>query len=118
MALVTQTVKTDDFNGGPAHHTRTFTWEGKTYQTDLDNLNAGNFDRAMQRVKETMERYVSVATEVVSEPKTRKSSGSKSSTPSQASVIRSWAREQGMTVGTRGRLHPDLVAAYQAAHQA
>lgn len=32
-------------------------------------------------------------------------------------VIRLWAALQGMTVGKRGRLHPDVIAAYRAAHQ-
>ena len=115
MALIEQTIKTDDFNGNPAHHTRTFTWEGKTYQIDLDNLNAGNFDRAMERISETFAKYVAVATEVTPEkPKTRKSS--RSGTPSQASVIRAWARQAGLSVGERGRLHPDVVSAYEAAH--
>ncbi len=32
-------------------------------------------------------------------------------------VIRSWAREQGIAVGSRGRLHPDLIARFQAEFQ-
>lgn len=33
-----------------------------------------------------------------------------------APKIRQWAREQGMQVGDRGRLSPELVAAYDDAH--
>lgn len=29
--------------------------------------------------------------------------------------VRTWARENGFTVGSRGRLHPSVVAAYLAA---
>lgn len=32
------------------------------------------------------------------------------------SEVRTWAREQGLPVGDRGRLSPDLVAAYSSAH--
>lgn len=31
-----------------------------------------------------------------------------------AKVVRAWAREQGIAVGTRGRLHPDVYAQYVA----
>ena len=33
-----------------------------------------------------------------------------------ASEIRAWARSQGLTVGARGRLHPDVLGAWDAAH--
>lgn len=33
-----------------------------------------------------------------------------------AGVMRAWARSQGITVGERGRIHPDVKAAYAAAH--
>lgn len=31
-------------------------------------------------------------------------------------AVRQWAREQGFAVGDRGRLSPDLVRSYEAAH--
>lgn len=34
----------------------------------------------------------------------------------ETSAVRAWAREQGLPVGDRGRVSPDLVAAYVAAH--
>jgi hypothetical protein len=38
-------------------------------------------------------------------------------TPSAApSVIRAWARQQGIAVGGRGRLAPAILAAYETAH--
>lgn len=33
-----------------------------------------------------------------------------------AAEVRKWARELGLHVGTRGRLHPNLVKAYQEAN--
>lgn len=32
------------------------------------------------------------------------------------SSVRMWARDNGYNVGTRGRLHPDVIKAYNAAH--
>lgn len=34
----------------------------------------------------------------------------------EAATMREWARKQGIQVGARGRIHPDLKAAYAAAH--
>jgi hypothetical protein len=34
---------------------------------------------------------------------------------SEAGVIRAWARDAGVPVGKRGRIHPDVKAAYAAA---
>lgn len=34
-----------------------------------------------------------------------------------AAAVRAWARENGLAVGERGRLSPDLVDAYEAAHR-
>ncbi len=33
-------------------------------------------------------------------------------TPADTSVIRQWARESGLPVGIRGRLKPEIIAAY------
>lgn len=42
----------------------------------------------------------------------RSSTSSNAETP----AIRAWARTQGISVGSRGRLHPDVIAQYRAAH--
>ena len=35
---------------------------------------------------------------------------------SSSKEIRAWARAQGLAVGERGRLHPNVIAAYNTAH--
>ncbi len=37
-------------------------------------------------------------------------------TTSSTAVIRNWAKSAGLAVGDRGRLSPDIVAAYNDAH--
>ncbi|MCU1587913.1 MAG: Lsr2 [Frankiales bacterium] len=37
-------------------------------------------------------------------------------TPPNSSDVRQWARQKGLEVGERGRLSPDVLAAYSAAH--
>lgn len=34
-----------------------------------------------------------------------------------AKIVREWGRENGHTVGSRGRIHPDVVSAYMEAHK-
>ncbi|MCW2544409.1 MAG: Lsr2 [Frankiales bacterium] len=37
-------------------------------------------------------------------------------TPPKSSDVRQWARQKGLEVGERGRLSPEVLAAYSAAH--
>jgi len=114
MATVTKTILIDDVDGKPAHQSRTFVHEGKTYHIDLSALRAANFDRAVERFNRMMGEFAAVATEVTPEP-TAKPKGKSRPTNSQAALIRQWARDNGYAVGERGRLRPEVTAAYQAA---
>lgn len=38
--------------------------------------------------------------------------------PTQASIVRAWAVKKGMEVGARGRIKPEVLAAFAAAHKA
>jgi hypothetical protein len=116
MASVPTLIRTDDLNGKAAHHTRVFEYDGKTYQIDLDNLNAGNFDRAMERVEKIMSRYVEVATEVTPKGKASKGKASKAAGNSEAGKVRAWAQAQGLAVGARGRIPAEVTEAYRAAN--
>lgn len=50
-----------------------------------------------------------------SQPREKKEAGPKLNADGlDTKAIREWARAQGMTVGTRGRLHPDVLAKYRA----
>lgn len=37
--------------------------------------------------------------------------------PTPAAVVRRWAKENGFPVGDRGRLSPEVLAAFAAAHE-
>ena len=56
-----------------------------------------------------------VATEVASTASTSTDSTSTSSKV-DARVIRAWAKSQGIEVGARGRIKPDVIARYNEAH--
>lgn len=59
---------------------------------------------------------VEVATEVAGTTSTSTDSTSTSSKV-DARVIRAWAKSQGIEVGARGRIKPDVIARYNEAHQ-
>lgn len=51
-------------------------------------------------------------------PTTNRTKTSTPKTLTEAGVIRQWARQNSVEVGKRGRIHPDVKAAYQAAQGA
>lgn len=107
MATVEVTELTDDLNGDVAHQTLTFSYGGDTYALDLSNLNYGNVSRQIASMEQKYARLVKAARRVT--PK-------RTSTGGEAAQIREWARANGFEVGARGRLHSDILAAYEAAN--
>lgn len=96
-----------------------FSFNGKTYEIDLDDKNAKKFH-------ETMKFYTDHATEVGDEVpaatllRRRSSGGAKSSNktdPELLNAIREWARANGHTVADRGRIKGEIVEAYHAANK-
>lgn len=109
MAAITQTLITDDINGKEGATNVQFALDGKTYEIDLDNLNAANLRRSLAK-------YIEAGREVKA---TGKRQARKTTAPNtDAARIRAWAVEAGIPVGTRGRIHPDVVAQFEAAHTA
>lgn len=96
-------------NTAPATATFTFKFQGKTYTLTGTPLEVANAKRTVKAAEEKM-----TALAAKSVRRTRAPKGSKA--PSEASIIRAWAREQGMAVGKRGRVHPDVINAYREAH--
>lgn len=106
--MATQIINTltDDINGKDGATTVTFGYQGVNYEIDLDTLNAGN-------LKRSLEKYIAAA-RVVEAKKSRKVTAKKAGT--EAAKIRAWAVENGVEVGARGRLAPEVMDAYRAAH--
>lgn len=86
-----------------------FSLDGKGYEIDLTEENA-------RRLRETFEKYVSVARRVGSQtassrPRRRASGGGR-----DLQAVRAWARENGYTVSDRGRVPEAVLTAYDAAN--
>ena len=91
----------DDINGQPDAQEVRFTWQGTAYVLDLAE-----------------ENYTALATVIeqfIPHAKVRsRSNAARKSRPTNASIIRDWARENGMEVPNRGRLPKEVVDAYKA----
>lgn len=103
MARKVNIVLVDDIDGSEASETVSFALDGREYEIDLNEKNAG-------KLREALALYVGHA---------RKGGGSRrrnrTGGPSPAD-IRIWARENGYDVPDRGRVSSEVREAYLAAH--
>jgi len=108
MARHVQIQMVDDIDGREAAETVPFALDGNSYEIDLSAENAKKF-------RETLEPYIAPARRVKSStrrPGTTRSTGK----PGQTAQIREWAQSNGFKVNSRGRIHADVVEAYEKAH--
>lgn len=98
----------DDLDGGPADETVRFSLDGKHYEIDLSEKNAGV-------LREMFGEYISAARKA-GKNTVSKQSNIKSATP--ASKIREWASDNGYETKDRGRIPAEIQKAYQDAQLA
>jgi len=111
--LVAQKIVThlvDDIDGGEATRTVTFTFDGKSYEIDLNDKNADTLAAAL-------EPYIAAGRRTGGSSarpgRVRRTSGSEG--PS-ADDVRAWAKANGHHVSDRGRIAQNVRDAYDAAH--
>ncbi|MGO4455487.1 histone-like nucleoid-structuring protein Lsr2 [Arthrobacter sp. RAF14] len=108
MAQRLQLQLIDDIDGTEASETVPFALDGISYEIDLSEKNAKKF-------REAFELYVGPARRV--RASTRRSvTGRPTSRNGQTAQIREWAQNNGYKVSSRGRIHADIVEAYEKAH--
>jgi hypothetical protein len=108
MAQKVHIVLEDDLDGSPATETVSFGLDGKTYEIDLNDKNAG-------KLRDALAQYVGAGRSVGGARRGRKPSTSTNLGPS-AREIRDWARSNGHDVPDRGRIPADVRAAFEAAN--
>jgi hypothetical protein len=110
VAQKVQVILVDDLDGGAAQETVTFGLDGVSYEIDLSDAHAAE-------LREAFAAWVGharkVSTRLGARPVRRASRGSG---PSEATLVREWARENGHKVSDRGRIPADLKAQYDAVH--
>ncbi|MEU6765912.1 Lsr2 family protein [Streptomyces sp. NPDC046853] len=111
MAQKTIVTYVDDLDGGEADATVTFGLDGKTYEIDLNEKNAG-------KLRKALEKYVTAGRKTGG----RTSAGTRGrvttakSSNQDTAAIRSWAKEQGYDVNDRGRVPASIREAYEKAN--
>jgi hypothetical protein len=116
--MAKKTLIVDDLTGEVGARTRTLRFDGTEYEIDLT-------DASFADLKAALRPYLRAARQVggALAPGSRRGrpsasgAGSRSSAkaPSDAAAIRAWARSVGVPVTERGRVHPDVRKAWEAA---
>src|SRR5699024_10212742 len=113
MAQQTHVQYIDDLDGtelGDHANVIAFGFGGKEYEIDLSDENAEAFRDVMARYIEAGRRTSSAARRPA-----RKSSAKGS--PGNTKAMREWARRTGFSVAGRGRIPPEVMSPYPAAHR-
>ncbi|PJI93954.1 histone-like nucleoid-structuring protein Lsr2 [Luteimicrobium subarcticum] len=110
MVQKVQVLLVDDLDGGAADETVTFALDGVSYEIDLNAKHASE-------LREAFATWIGHGRKVggrasAARPAARRARGG----ASDATKIREWARENGITVSERGRIPADVKAKYEAAH--
>jgi hypothetical protein len=106
VAQKVQVVLVDDIDGAPGDQTVTFAYNGVAYEIDLSNENADRF-------ADLLAPYIGHARRVGG---SGRRAGRRTTGGPSPSVIREWAKTQGIEVNERGRISAELRSKYDAAH--
>lgn len=115
--MAKKTLIIDDLTGDTGARTRALRIDGVDYEIDLTDASYAELKRAL---KPYLRAARQVGGPVVAGSRRGRPAGSTASSrngkaPSDAAAIRAWARSVGMPVTERGRVAPDVRAAWEAA---
>ncbi|GAB3475397.1 Lsr2 protein [Amycolatopsis cihanbeyliensis] len=111
MATRTIVEFVDDLDGSVAEETISFSMDGNSYEIDLSGDNA-------QRFREMLTEFVTKARRTNTRKATKPQPGRGNADRDRLQRIRTWAREQGMTVSNKGRIPQHVIDAYDSAETA
>ena len=108
MAREMKVVLTDDIDGTEAAETVSFGLDQGSYEIELSAENAA-------KLREVLAPFIAKARRVAARPGARRSGGGRKRYQ-DTSDIREWARNNGYTIGDRGRIPAEVEEAYRAAN--
>ncbi|MBE4717926.1 MULTISPECIES: Lsr2 family protein [unclassified Pseudarthrobacter] len=108
MAQKVNIILVDDLDGGSADENVRFGLDGVSYEIDLSSANAAE-------LRSALERFVAAGrkTSAGRATRTKPAAGARANDSAQ---IRQWARDNGYTVNSRGRIQAEIQEAYQKAN--
>jgi len=107
MAQKVKIILVDDLDEGSADETVRFGLDGVSYEMDLSSANAA-------RLRDALGPFVAKARKTSTGRATR--SRVAAGRNQDSAQIRQWARENGYTVNSRGRIQAEIQEAYQKAN--
>lgn len=107
MAQRVNVVLIDDLDGSEAAETVRFSLDGTNYAVDLSEAHANE-------LRDLLAPYVGVARKLSGQRRMARRAAANGE-PNPADV-RTWARENGHEVSSRGRIPAEVLQAYAAAH--
>jgi Lsr2 len=112
MAKKVTVTLVDDFDGeAPADETVEFGLDGVSYEIDLSSKNA-------TKLRDDLKLWIDAGRRVGGRRRGRGASAGRGRAAidrEQSAAIREWARRNGYTVSTRGRIPADVIEAFHAA---
>ncbi|MFI0553434.1 Lsr2 family protein [Streptomyces scabiei] len=109
MAQKTVVLLTDDIDGGEADETLTFGLDGKTFEIDLNDKNAGKLRKALAP-------YIEAGRKTGGRQGAGRGRGAAKSGNEDTAAIREWAKQNGYEVNDRGRVPATIREAYAKAN--
>ena len=111
VAQRVQIILEDDYDGGEADETVSFSLDGAEYEIDLSSANAAELRNALAP-------WLSHARKVGGRRRSRAVSAKAPAADSAGATsdIRAWALDNGMEVSSRGRISSEVRSAYEQAH--
>ena len=114
--MAKKTLIVDDLTGETGAKTRSFRFDGTDYEIDLTDASYADLRLALRPYLRASRQ---VGGTVVAGTRRGRSTSSGATKPKRgttdAAAIRAWARSAGVPVTERGRVHPDVRKAWEAA---
>ncbi|MGD0376679.1 MAG: Lsr2 family protein [Streptosporangiaceae bacterium] len=107
MAKTVNVVTTDDLDGSPDAETVAFSFDGYSYEIDLNQKNRAKLQKSLQPFIDAGRRTAHRRT-----AKSARGTGPRT----DRAAVRAWAAGQGLRVSERGRISAEVLGKYNAAH--
>lgn len=109
MAQKVNIILVDDLDGGSADENVKFGLDGTNYEIDLSAANAAE-------LRSSLERFIAAARKASGGRAARTPKAPAAGRSNDSAQIRQWARDNGYTVNSRGRIQAEIQEAYQKAN--
>ena len=109
MAQKVNIILVDDLDGGSADENVKFGLDGVNYEIDLSATNAAE-------LRSSLERFVNAARKASGGGRAQRAKAPAAGRGHDSAQIRQWARDNGYTVNSRGRIQAEIQEAYQKAN--